>query len=165
MKRFFGTTFAVVAAYASPLSIKSNADPATATASDQQIAPNRFVVLIRGGPDATADQLREQALLRAAQLTQEKGGEWFEIVPPSTRTRATAIASVGYSGLGYTVTTACEAAGCLSRATPVMTDAGQVQLLEQAIEIMIGSGEALEGGRARAYLAREVIAKTAIKVD
>ena len=165
MKHVFAITVAVVAAYASPLAMHAFADPAAATASEQQIAPDRFVVHVRGGADATVDDLREQALLRAAQLTQEKGGEWFEIVRRSTSPRAAAAASYSDFGLNYTVTKTCTVAGCLTRATPVVADEGQTPILDQSIEIMIGSGETLEGGRARIYQANDVIAKSAGKVS
>ena len=93
----------------------------------------------------------------------EKGGEWFEIVRRSTSPRAAAVASYSDFGTNYTVTKTCTAAGCLTRATPVVVDAGQTPILDQSIEIMIGSGETLEGGRARPYKASDVIAKSAGK--
>jgi hypothetical protein len=163
MKRVFAITIAVVAAFVSPLGMKASADPATA--SEQQIAPDRFVVHVRGGVDAMPDQLREQALLRAAQLTQERGGEWFEIVRRSSSPRPAAVASYSDFGLNYSVTKTCTPAGCLTRATPVVVDAGQTPILDQSIEIMIGSGDALDGGRTRPYVASDVIAKSAAKTS
>ena len=135
--------------------MRASADPAAATASEQQLAPDRFVVRVRGGADATLEDLREQALLRAAQLTQENGGEWFEIIRRSTSPRAAAVASSADFGK------ACTAAGCPKRATPVVVDENQTPILDQSIEIMIGSGETLEGGRSQIYQAKDVIGKFA----
>lgn len=166
MKRVIAITFAVVAAYASPLAMKAAADPATATTSEQQVAPDRFVIQVRGGADMTPEQLRQNAIVRAAQLTQERGGEWFEVVPRSTSPRAAAVASYSDFGLNYTVSKSCSAMGCLTKATPVVTDAGQATIFEQSMEVMIGKGETLEGGRrSKTFQASDVLAAAAGKVS
>ena len=47
--------------------------------TEEQISANRFRISYIGTPGSTADQNRSATLRRAAQITLDKGNEWFEI--------------------------------------------------------------------------------------
>lgn len=47
--------------------------------SEEQISPNRFRVSYIGAPGSSMQDVRDRALLRAAELTLSKGNEWFEV--------------------------------------------------------------------------------------
>lgn len=138
---------------AAPLPQRAWAEPGASL--EQQVSGDRYVVRISGGAAASEQTLRDRAILRAAELTVEKGGDWFEVVPRSTGPRA--IQDTDF-GVDYSVSRKCSARnGCLVKATPLAGDTGAAPILEQSIEILIGSGETLEGGKA--YVARDVIAR------
>ena len=48
--------------------------------SSQVVEKNRYTVNYAGNSRQTASEVQNLALLRAAELTMEKGGDWFEIV-------------------------------------------------------------------------------------
>lgn len=47
--------------------------------TEEQISANRFRVSFIGAPGSSSEDARDRALLRAAELTLEKGNEWFEV--------------------------------------------------------------------------------------
>ncbi|QNL18469.1 hypothetical protein HXX25_03425 [Hyphobacterium sp. CCMP332] len=52
--------------------------------SERQIESDRFRIRFDGGSDVSFEELEDLALLRAAELTLERGGDWFEIVSRSS---------------------------------------------------------------------------------
>lgn len=48
--------------------------------TEQRIEPGRYRVTFRGGSGASAAQISDYALLRAAQLTLADGYDWFQVV-------------------------------------------------------------------------------------
>ena len=52
--------------------------------SETQIEADRFRIRFDGGADVSFEELEDLALRRAADLTLERGGDWFEIVSRSS---------------------------------------------------------------------------------
>jgi len=52
--------------------------------SERQIEMDRFRIRFDGGADVSFEELEDLALRRAADLTLERGGDWFEIVSRSS---------------------------------------------------------------------------------
>lgn len=52
--------------------------------SERQIETDRFRIRFDGGADVSFEELENLALRRAADLTLEQGGDWFEIVSRSS---------------------------------------------------------------------------------
>lgn len=52
--------------------------------SERQIEADRFHIRFDGGADVSFEELENLALRRAADLTLEQGGDWFEIVSRSS---------------------------------------------------------------------------------
>jgi hypothetical protein len=52
--------------------------------SERQIEADRFRIRFDGGADVSFRELEDLALRRAADLTLERGGDWFEIVSRSS---------------------------------------------------------------------------------
>lgn len=82
MKRLFALAVLMsVAGCASAPSAGPSSIPTSVASrfSEEQISPNRFRVSYIGAPGSSAEETRDRALLRAAELTLEKGNEWFEV--------------------------------------------------------------------------------------
>jgi hypothetical protein len=62
--------------------------PATGGYSDQQIEANRFRVSFRGNSMTSRETVETYLLYRAAQLTVERGFDWFEMADRSTERKA-----------------------------------------------------------------------------
>jgi hypothetical protein len=68
---------AALAACASTLTYGPAAEAGASGYSETQIESNRYFVTYRARGGAEASQLHDYALLRAAELTLQQGGEWF----------------------------------------------------------------------------------------
>jgi hypothetical protein len=119
--------------------------------SDQRIENDRWRVTYRGDTKMSAAAVQDYALMRAAQLTLENGGDWFEIVTADTDADAKRRYSTqtDYESQ-FAVQRSCGLLGCSSRLVPVMTrtehDVVDTRTVyEHAIEFRIGKGEALAG--------------------
>jgi hypothetical protein len=75
---------AVVSACASGPTSYAPANGGDRGYSERQIEADRFRVRFDGGSDVSFEQLENLALRRAAELTLENGGDWFEIVSRSS---------------------------------------------------------------------------------
>ncbi len=118
--------------------------------SDQRIETDRWRVSYRGDTKSSAD-VQDYALMRAAQLTLENGGDWFEIVTADTDADAKRRYSTqtDYESR-FAVQQSRGLLGCSSRLVPVMTrterDVVDTRTLyEHAIEFRVGRGEARAG--------------------
>lgn len=115
-----------VAACASGADYRPASHSGGAGYSSQQIESNRYRVSYTGDRNDNAQDVRDRALLRAAELTLEKGGDWFEITASSTnedmetRTR--------FEDRGFQTETqvvrSCGLLGCTSEIRPVTTYGG-----------------------------------------
>lgn len=68
---------ALAACATSPPSYSPAASPTSAGYSETQIESNRYFVTFRAPAGASAELLQDYALLRAAELTQQNGRDWF----------------------------------------------------------------------------------------
>lgn len=75
---------ASVAACASGPTIYGPANGSDRGYSERQIEADRFRIRFDGGSDVSFEELENLALRRAADLTLEQGGDWFEIVSRSS---------------------------------------------------------------------------------
>lgn len=83
MRRFMAAAFlcAALGACASTPTVFAPATRAGGVGyTDMKIEPGRYRVTFRGGAGATAAQVSDYALLRAAQLTLDDGYDWFQVV-------------------------------------------------------------------------------------
>lgn len=116
--------------------------------ASQQIESNRYRVSYTGDARQSAQTVRDYALLRAAELTLEEGGDWFEVVAAETsedtdtRTR--------FENRGFETETRivreCGLLGCTSRAQPVTTYGGTEMreetetVFDHSMEIIVHTG-------------------------
>lgn len=94
-------------------------DPGPATASAEP-EDRRYTVTYRGNSKASAERVRDLALLRASTITLQKGGSWFEVVTEYARNqdeRKTNFELDPFSEIG-TSRGDCGVLGCPSRADP-----------------------------------------------
>lgn len=175
MKHAFAVPFAAAAMLAACAS-QPDYRPASAAGgegySSQQIESNRYRVSYTGDEHQSAQTVRDYALLRAAELTMEEGGDWFEVLrsetagDTETRTR--------FENRGFETRTAyrtdCGLLGCTTRAEPVTTFGGTDRVEEtqtvfdHSMEIVIHEGEKPAGNPA-AYHAAETAANLRASLD
>lgn len=150
---------------AAPLAL-AEPDPAAAAASlphaEQQTAPDRVRIRVTGAAGMEASSVREAALQRAAQVTLDHGGAWFEILPPGRAPRRASTVDSDF-GPDYATSRTCGTQGCSVKASPLTAEG--VPVYEHVLEIMIGQGEALEGGRGRIYAARDIVSGASGRVS
>jgi hypothetical protein len=101
--------------------------------------------------------------MRAAQLTLERGEDWFEVVKSDTNADSKRRYSIETDfGPDYYIHRSCGLVGCTTRAVPVMvrTQREAVEdrtIYEHSMEIVMGSG-AKRAGSEHIYNARETFA-------
>lgn len=119
--------------------------------SDQRIEQDRFRTRFDAGSDMSTQQAQDMALVRAAQLTLEEGGDWFIVasrdVSGNDRNPVQVGASVGHSfgSGGYS-------GRSVGLGIRIDGNAGEKTV---SLEILIRSGEREIGPRS--YDAREII--------
>lgn len=129
-------------------------DPGPVTAREEP-ADGRYTVTYRGSPSATVAQVRDLALLRAATITLQKGGDWFEVVTDYSRTETQQQSIYQQDPFGERADTRaeCGVLGCPSNARPEVGQSDvdpasrQRSFKVQSFEIIVHSGEMpLSGG-------------------
>jgi hypothetical protein len=119
--------------------------------TDQRIENDRFRVTFRGAPRMSSGDVHDYALMRAAQVTIENGGDWFEVVTADTDADAKRRYSIESDyDTRFVVHRSCNITGCTSRLVPVTvrTEYETVEMrtiYEHAMEIRIGTGAKLAG--------------------
>jgi hypothetical protein len=119
--------------------------------TDQRIENDRFRVTYRGAPRMSSADVQDYALMRAAELTIQNGGDWFEVVNADTDADAKRRYNIESDyDTRFVVHRSCGVAGCTSRLVPitVRTDYETVEMrtvYEHAMEIRIGTGAKLAG--------------------
>jgi len=145
------TAFVLVAACASTSAYGPAARSGAMGYESLQIEENRFRVSYT---DSEAAKARDRALLRAAEVTMENGGEWFEITSSytsdeSTRTGSRSSVSIGGSTGSYGRSSVGVGVGI---GFPLgSSSSGKVT---EVLEILIGTGE--KPDRPNVYDARSV---------
>ena len=81
MKRLVLSALAALslAACATPTVYQAATGPDAVGYSEYRIEPGRYRVMFRGGSSATARQVQDYALVRAAELTLAEGYDWFRV--------------------------------------------------------------------------------------
>jgi hypothetical protein len=137
----------------------------------QVLERDRYRVSYTGDRHQTAAEVQNLALLRAAELTMEKGGDWFEVV--SADTDKDVDVRERFAGRGYTTGTAysrdCGLLGCTTRAHPVTVAhddyvAEEEIVYDHALEIVIHQG-IKPAGKSNAYNAAETAANLRATLD
>ncbi|MEZ5939011.1 MAG: hypothetical protein R3C52_12475 [Hyphomonadaceae bacterium] len=161
-KLVLGVAMIGLAACASSPSYRPAATDASSGYAETKIENDRFRVTYRGKPNMSVKTVQDYALMRAAELTLQEGGEWFEVVSRNTEADKKTRTSIDTDfGPDYTVTRSCGLLGCTARATPVLAKTETATretttLFEHTMEIRIGEGDTLAGGASH-YNARETL--------
>ena len=170
--RFFQTRTGVIAACALTIAACASApDYREASShggegySSQQIEANRYRVSYTGDGNDSAQEVRDRALLRAAELTLEQGGDWFEVTNALTSEDSDIRTRFEQRGFETEprIVRECGLLGCTSRVTPVTTYGGTDRVEEvstvydHSMEIIIHSG-LKPAGNPNAYEASQTAA-------
>ena len=124
---------------APPVAASEAADPSARAPDD------RYSVIYRGSPGQSAEDVYDRALLRAATVTLQKGGGWFEVVTDYARTATEPRTSFERDPFGQRVaqTADCGLLGCTTSARPEpgVTDIERPENLRpvvtQSLEIIV----------------------------
>ena len=124
-------------------------DPGPVTTTEEP-EDRRYTVTYRGTSDASADKVRDLALLRAATITLQKGGDWFEVVTDYSRIqneRKSRFERDPFSEAGD-IQGDCGVLGCPSRARPdrlgrpdIDPSSLERSYIVQSFEIIVNSGQ------------------------
>ena len=127
----------------------------------RKLGDDRYRVNFNGGRRADLEQVRDFALLRAAEITLAEGHDWFQIVDRETATVETAEPRSGFAyERAYAVDRSCGLVSCSRRVRPVTYTRFDIDTRpddprhSHSIEIVMGSGEVPDDGHF--YDAREV---------
>jgi len=115
--------------------------------SESRLTDDRYRITFHGEPQATSDQVKDLALLRAAEVTLANDYDWFRVVNQETAaTTNVTPTTVTTTTPGQTVTTRdCGPLGCTTTVTPAYTGTQVVAVKEDdafstSIEIVMGDG-------------------------
>lgn len=109
-----------------------------------RITENRYRVSFRGNAGTTSDQVKDMALLRAAELTLLNNYDWFRVVSQQTdEQQAGAVVGTAVPETPTTYRT-CGALGCTTTVVPaestVIVDGDGHNTYQTSIEIVMGDG-------------------------
>jgi len=114
--------------------------------TESRLTEDRYRVTFIGEPNATADQVKDLALLRAAEITLANDYDWFRVVNQETQEQTTVQPStVTTTGPVQQVTRDCGPLGCTTTVTPSYTGTQVVTVQENdryttSIEFVMGDG-------------------------
>ncbi len=138
--------------------------------ADQRIEDNRWRVTYRGDSKMSSAEVQDYALMRAAQVTLENGGDWFEVIAADTDADAKRRYSTETDyQTQYAVQQSCGLLGCTNRLVPVLArterDVMETRtIFEHAMEIRTGKG-AKVAGAPNAYDAQDTFATLRARLD
>jgi hypothetical protein len=114
--------------------------------TESRLTEDRYRVTFIGEPNATADQVKDLALLRAAEITLANDYDWFRVMSTDTTESATVTPTTVTTNPTQQVTTRdCGPLGCTTTITPAYTGT-QVVTVQQddryttSIEFLMGDG-------------------------
>jgi hypothetical protein len=93
-----------LAACETPTHYEAAARPDAVGYSEIRIEPGRYRVTFQGGDGASADQVEDYVMRRAAEIAVRDGYDWFQVVDRSGETRpphASSAISIGGGSAGY----------------------------------------------------------------
>ncbi|KCZ48432.1 CC0125/CC1285 family lipoprotein [Hyphomonas pacifica] len=139
--------------------------------SSQVIEANRYRVTYRGDTAQTSAEVQNMALLRAAEVTMEHGGDWFEIVGDETSGDVKTQQRLA----DQDITTRpelrrdCGLLGCTTRGYPVDVRRSDIEtetrvIYSHTLEMVIHQGPKPQGN-SRAYDAVETAANLRTTID
>jgi len=114
--------------------------------SESRITDNRYRVTFKGDADTTSDQVKDMALLRAAEITLLNDYDWFRVLTQETQQDSTGTpVTTTTRGPTQQVFRDCGPLGCTTTITPAYTGADVVTVREldrytTSIEIVMGDG-------------------------
>ena len=139
--------------------------------SSQVIEANRYRVTYRGDTAQTSGEVQNMALLRAAEVTMENGGEWFEIVGDETSGDVRTQERLADNGVMSRpeLRRDCGVLGCTTRGYPVDVSRSDIEtetriVYSHTLEMVIHQG-AKPQGNSRAYDAAETAANLRATID
>lgn len=111
---------------------------------ENRITENRYRVSFRGNSGTSSDQVKDMALLRAAELTLLNNYDWFRVVSQQTDEQQLGTAVATAAGGPPTTYRSCGALGCTTTVMPseptvIVGDDGRNRY-ETSIEIVMGDG-------------------------
>jgi hypothetical protein len=147
-----------LAACATPTRYEAAARPDAIGYSEVRIEPGRYRVTFQGGDGASAGQVEDDVMRRAAEITLRDGFDWFEVVDRGGEERPAHASSAisiggGSGGYGGGVGVGLGAAIPLSGGPRV----------SRSLEILCGRGARPTGGNV--YDARDVAASLSTSQD
>ena len=116
------------------------------TFTESRLTEDRYRVTFIGEPTASADQVKDLALLRAAEITLANDYDWFRVMSTdTTETASVTPATVTTTPTQQVTTRDCGPLGCTTTITPAYTGT-QVVTVQQddryttSIEFVMGDG-------------------------
>lgn len=115
---------------------------------ESQISDNRYRVTFTGSSSASDDEVKDYALVRAAELTLLNDHDWFRVVSQDARVEKTERPTTMVTQQRVT-TTDCGLLGCTTTTSPTYTGIGISTTrdrgkLVSSLEIVMGSGDAVD---------------------
>jgi hypothetical protein len=112
------------------------------SSTESRLTDDRYRVTFIGDEAATSDQVKDLALMRAAELTLANDYDWFRVVSQQTEESTT---STTTAPVQQVTTRDCGALGCTTTITPAYTGTQIVTVREEdryttSIEIVMGDG-------------------------
>lgn len=113
--------------------------------SESRITDNRYRVNVQGDEDVSGDEVKDVALLRAAELTLQNDYDWFRVLNQETQQETGTPVTTTTRSPAQQVYRDCGPRGCTTTVTPTYSGADVVTVLEQdrystSIEIVMGDG-------------------------
>lgn len=114
--------------------------------TETQLAANRYRVTFSGDASAPDDQIRDYALLRAAELTLLNGHDWFRVLGRESDREVEQSAPLTSLSTGSRIERNCGLLGCSTTVSPTYS---HIQVsghdrpgrLSSSVEIVMGDGE------------------------
>lgn len=113
--------------------------------TESRLTDDRYRVTFIGEPNATADQVKDLALLRAAEITLANDYDWFRVMSTDTTESASVTPATVTTGPVQQVTRDCGPLGCTTTVTPAYTGTEVVTVRQDdryttSIEFVMGDG-------------------------
>ena len=111
--------------------------------TESRITDNRYRVTFKGNSNTTGDEVKDMALLRAAEITLLNNYDWFRVLTQETQQDSTDTPVATTRGPTQQVFRDCGPRGCTTTVTPAYTGTEVVTIREldrytTSIEIVMG---------------------------
>lgn len=142
-----GFTLVLLAACATQTHYSSANSDGSYGYSDSRITENRYRVSFKGNTRTSSNEVKDMALLRAAELTLLNDYDWFRVVSQDTQQNVTTTPETSARlSTGSRVYRDCGLLGCTTTVSPAYSGAEvitrrEVDRYTTSIEIVMGKGE------------------------